>query len=182
MSTLTSKTYFPPASSDTGIKEVSSFLDAYRAKNGADPMAQCFLSGPGEGEQVALPQDIYELLVTVIDALNKGMAVTIRPDTELVTTQQAADILGVSRPTVVRLVDNGVLPAEKIGRHRRLRLVDVLSHQKLRQEAQMHAIVATSDLDSESPSPEYFKEIRKRAAERHSKALPVDHHEYLYLT
>lgn len=164
MPALVSSTYFPPAKDHADIQEVSNFLDAYRSKNGTDPSAQCFLSGSDAGEQVALPRDIYEVLIDVVKAMSQGMAVTVRPNTEQVTTQQAADILGVSRPTIVRLIDNGTLPAERIGRHRRLRLVDVLNHQRLRSEAQMDAIIATSDRGSEIPSREFFKRARKHVA------------------
>ena len=51
------------------------------------------------------------------------------------TTQQAADVLGMSRTYVVRLIDQGTIPAHLVGTHRRLNAVDVLSYRQRRQEA-----------------------------------------------
>lgn len=164
MNAASNHTYFPSEDSAEGIREVASFVYKYRNHTGANPAPQFFLSGPNEHQQVALPQEIYDVLVTAVDALQRGMAVTIRPDSERVTTQQAADILGVSRPTVVRLVDSGALPAEMIGRHRRILLADVLAHQSLRRIGQLDAIVATSDRDAEIPDAEFFKSARKASA------------------
>ncbi|MBS1846797.1 MAG: helix-turn-helix domain-containing protein, partial [Actinobacteria bacterium] len=56
-------------------------------------------------------------------------ALVVRPDSDL-TTQQAAAVLGVSRPTVIRLVDSGKLPARLVGTHRRLDLRDVLTYRE----------------------------------------------------
>ena len=60
-----------------------------------------------------------------------------------ITTQEAADLLGVSRPTLVRLIDAGKLPAEKINRHRRLPLGDVLEYHRELQEKQRRFIADT---------------------------------------
>lgn len=60
-------------------------------------------------------------------ALHAGKAVTIAPQSMTLTTQQAADLLGVSRPTVVRLIKSGELAAERIGNRHRLVLDDALA-------------------------------------------------------
>lgn len=166
-----SKTYVPSSENLEKYAKLHDFNEALQTKRGQVPEAECFLSGPEPGQQVVLPKDVYELLVAVVDAMQQGMAVTIRPNHERVTTQQAADLLGVSRPTVVRLVENGELPATKIGRHRRILLVDVLEYQKRHETRQFDAIAATSDLDAEIPPAEFFKSVRAEvAAERASGA------------
>lgn len=63
-------------------------------------------------------------------ALHAGKAVTIAPQSMTLTTQQAADLLGVSRPTVVRLIKSGELAAERIGNRHRLVLDDVLAYRR----------------------------------------------------
>lgn len=63
-------------------------------------------------------------------ALHAGKAVTIAPQSMTLTTQQAADLLGVSRPTVVRLIKSGELAAERIGNRHRLVLDDVLAYRE----------------------------------------------------
>ena len=73
---------------------------------------------------------MHQALTKVVAALHAGKAVTIAPQTMKLTTQQAADLLGVSRPTVVRLITDGTLPAERIGNRHRLLLDDVLAYRE----------------------------------------------------
>lgn len=81
-----------------------------------------------DGSRIRLPEQVAEVLRDVVAALAEGQAVTMAPQHTVRTTQQAADLLGVSRPTVVKLLEDGVLPFTKPGRHRRVRLSDVLAH------------------------------------------------------
>lgn len=87
------------------------------------------LSGPN-GEHLVLPPEVFEVLRDVVDAMAQGHAVTIAPVHQRLTTQEAADLLGVSRPTVVKLLESGEIPFEQPGRHRRVRLADVLAYRE----------------------------------------------------
>lgn len=85
-----------------------------------------------EGRQfeVPVPPILQPILVAVLRQIAKGHGVTtIGTESEL-TTQEAAGLLGVSRPHLVNLVDGGAIPFRKVGKHRRLRLDDVLSYQQ----------------------------------------------------
>jgi len=64
----------------------------------------------------------------VVDALAQGMAISIMPHNTLLTTQEAADLLSVSRPTLVRLLTDGEIPFSTRGRHRRILLRDLLDY------------------------------------------------------
>lgn len=83
-----------------------------------------------DGTHLALPDELYEVLKDVVAALAEGLAVTVVPQHAVLTTSQAADLLGVSRPTLVRLLEAGEIPFVKPGRHRRVRLGDVLAYQE----------------------------------------------------
>lgn len=99
------------------------FMDAHE-----QPAA---LLGP-DGEQIPLPLEVYEVLRQVVRAMEQGASVSVEPVERRLTTQQAAELLGVSRNTVVRLLDDGELPYQRLGdtRHRRLRLRDVLIYRE----------------------------------------------------
>ncbi len=75
-----------------------------------------------------LPPTVASLLMDILKQTAAGNAVTLVPVEAEITTQQAADLLNVSRPFVVGLVENGTLPARMIGKHRRLSLRDVLAY------------------------------------------------------
>ena len=80
-----------------------------------------------------VPGDPLEGVVAEIsDALAHGNAVTLTTHAASVTTQEAADMLGISRPTLVRLLEAGQIPFEQPGRHRRVRVQDVLAFQARR--------------------------------------------------
>lgn len=66
----------------------------------------------------------------MVGALSQGLAITVAPQHTVLTTSQAAELLGISRPTLVRLLESGEIPFEKPGRHRRIRLRDVLAYQE----------------------------------------------------
>ncbi|HWU30027.1 MAG TPA: excisionase family DNA-binding protein [Microbacterium sp.] len=91
--------------------------------------APAMLLGP-DGEQIPLPMEAYDVLRQVVSAMERGEAVSVEPIDRQLTTQQAATLLGVSRSTLVRLLDEDELPFERLGesRHRRLRLHDVLAY------------------------------------------------------
>lgn len=79
--------------------------------------------------KVGVPAAALKLFIEVLDELARGNAVTVAPVHAELTTQQAAELLGVSRPHLVKLLEEGALPHRKVGTHRRIRLADVLDYQ-----------------------------------------------------
>lgn len=92
------------------------------------------LVGADDDTRTALPVELRRLLATVVEAMRRGQAITIAPLAQRLTTQQAADLLGISRPTLVKLLEDGRIPYETPGRHRRIRLVDLLEYQATRRD------------------------------------------------
>lgn len=148
-STATKETFFAPDAPETG--RIYDFIEAHTEKKGSLPRPQFFLSGTEAGDQVEIPHEIYDVLVTAVDAMRKGLAVTITPRSLTLTTQQAAELLGVTRPTIVRILDAGRIPFEKPGTHRRIKLEDILSFKEARKAEQYQALASLGTRDDEDP-------------------------------
>ena len=85
----------------------------------------------GESEQeqpIVLPAGAVDLLMHVLEAMATGYGVTLIPDSAELTTVQAADILNVSRPFLIKLLDQKAIPHRKVGTHRRIRMEDVMAY------------------------------------------------------
>jgi len=92
------------------------------------------------GAPVELPEPLRDLLLQGVHELRRGNRVSLLPLGRLLTTQQAAELLGMSRPYLIRLLDRAELPYEMIGTHRRLRLEDVLRYRQLRSDRRRAAL------------------------------------------
>jgi excisionase family DNA binding protein len=85
--------------------------------------------GTGDGELI-LPPSAARLLLGILTEMGQGNAVAVSPIQAELTTNQAAELLNVSRPYLTKLFDEGVLPFRKVGSHHRVRLADVLAYKK----------------------------------------------------
>ncbi len=102
-----------------------------RRANGSSPAPGFFLSGAGEHDRVELTEQLHAILKQVVQALSNGQSIRILTRDQEISTQQTAEILGVSRPTVVKLIEDGELSAHVPGAVRRkLRLADVLAYRE----------------------------------------------------
>lgn len=96
-------------------------LDDQRGPDGAR------LVGP-DGEAIELPNGIHALLVSVVENLKAGNGVSVIPLHAELTTVEAAQLLNVSRPHLIKQIEAGSIPHHMVGTHRRLRLADVLAY------------------------------------------------------
>lgn len=106
-------------------------------------------TGTAGGVVVELPAQAIDLLVQLLGQLAEGNAVTIVPVHAELTTQQAADLLNVSRPFVIKLIEQGRLPHKMVGTHRRIRAADVIAYQKTRTARAKAAVDELADLGQE---------------------------------
>jgi excisionase family DNA binding protein len=86
--------------------------------------------GVADGGRWELPPELRQVLGLAAAALSEGRPVTLSCHEPVLSTQEAADLLGVSRPTLVRLLDQGVIPYDQPRRHRRVQLADLLAYQQ----------------------------------------------------
>lgn len=86
------------------------------------------------GEVTELPESVFLLLERIIEVLAGGDAITVVPVGKELTTQQAANLLNVSRQYLVRLLDEGRIPHRKTGTHRRVRMEDLLAFKRQRDQ------------------------------------------------
>lgn len=93
------------------------------------------------GKSIDVPAGLAEILDSIVHRMEQGGRVVLESMPELLTTSNAADILGVSRPTLVKLIDDGRLPAVMRGTHRRVRWSDLSAFRQAR-EAQRGAAIA----------------------------------------
>jgi excisionase/xis, DNA-binding len=133
---VASKTYLP----DDVTGRFGDIVDGLRAQ-GADPTLMV------NGRTIRLSRQMADVLERVAMAMRDGLAVTVAPQNLTLTTQEAADMLGISRPTLVRLLESGRIPFEKVSRHRRVLLADVLDYQ---QRQRRRASEALADMVADS--------------------------------
>src|SRR6266478_1277339 len=106
----------------------------------------------GQQEQpIELPAGAVALLMDVLEAMAAGRGVTIIPENAELTTVQAAGVLNVSRPFLIQLLEQGVIPYRKVGTHRRIRLEAVMAYQERdgreRQAARDQLVAEAQKLD-----------------------------------
>ena len=93
-----------------------------------------------DGRQLELPDTVQELLLKILKSLQACKAVSIVAEHQELTTQRAANILGVSRPFLVRLLEEGHIPFHMVGSHRRIYLRDLLAYKHRRDSARHEAL------------------------------------------
>ncbi|MEH2324341.1 MAG: helix-turn-helix domain-containing protein [Nostoc sp.] len=84
------------------------------------------------GEKINIPEPIYQVLVQVVHAMASGKAISIIPQQQELTTQQAAEFINVSRPYLIKLLEQGEIPHIKVGSHRRVRFDDLMNYKHQR--------------------------------------------------
>jgi len=121
MTALADRTVLPPEHPE-GLTGVLALL-------GPRPGGHVTLTGP-DGTRLNLPGEIFDVLRDVVAALAQGLAITVAPHRTVLSTSEAAGLLGVSRPTLVRLLEAREIPFSQPGSHRRVRLADLLAYQQ----------------------------------------------------
>ena len=138
-----------PTDQDTQIARVSSLALAPLIQENATSEAHIRFGTKGIPEaEITLPPSAVRILLATLQEMAKGHAVTLLPvDTEL-TTQQAAELMRLSRPSLIKMLDENKLPYRKVGAHRRIRYEDVLHYlevERARRKKVMEELVAETE-------------------------------------
>ncbi len=94
----------------------------------------------GTNESVALPAAAVRLLIDLLATMAEGNAVTLIPIHAELTTQQAADLLGVSRPFLVKQLEQNNIPYRRVGKHRRILFSDLMGYKRTMMEGREKAL------------------------------------------
>lgn len=150
MATAVDHTVLPPAD-PAEVDELAALATLVERSQSAELLGS-------DGTRVALPAQILEVLLEVVRAMRGGRAITVAPHELRLTTQQASELLGISRPTLVKLLEDGQIPFEQPGRHRRVRLQDLLDYRERRRRERRDALAdmvrETEDLGLYDPRGE----------------------------
>jgi excisionase family DNA binding protein len=130
MSTIEENTVLPTVESLDALTEIGELLSgsahvSLRADNGL---------------VVDLPDQLRRLLDTAARSLRTGSSVTLVDRARMLGTQEAADILGVSRPTLVKLLESGQIPFTKVNSYRRVAMVDVIAYRTMRRAERQRVV------------------------------------------
>lgn len=102
------------------------------------------------GRKIRIPVSVLRLLVQILKEISQGNPVTVVPEATEITTQAASEVLGCSRPHVVRLLEEGKIPYTKVGKHRRIRYDDLMSFKKKMKVSQKKKLQDLMKLDEAS--------------------------------
>ena len=102
-----------------------------------------------QAHQIELPTSALRLLMDILAELAEGNAVKVVPVHAELTTQEAADLLNVSRPHLVKLLEDGQLPFHKTGKHRRVKFADLMQYKSAREQASEQAMAELAQQSQE---------------------------------
>jgi excisionase family DNA binding protein len=138
-----------PTEADAQLARDSARRLAPQLANANGTMQLRVIEPDGGGETVTIPTAAFRLLVTILAQMASGNAVRLIPHHAELTTQEAAELLNVSRPYLVRLLDDGRIPFRRVGTHRRVLFNDVMTYKAEHRRARKAALDELSRLDQE---------------------------------
>lgn len=137
-----------PPREQAQVEAIHQMLEVERPHLRRHKSSDCMLVGPS-GISTQIPESIFYALERIVEVMARGDSVMVVPVGKELTTQQAADLLNVSRQYLVRLLDEGVLPHTKTGKHRRLKIEEVLAYKERRSAKRRAGLRKLSELTQE---------------------------------
>lgn len=104
------------------------------------PESRVTIRREDDGQEIEMPRTVFNVLMKVLAVMSEGKPFTLIPMDEELTTQQAADILNVSRPYLNKVLDLDEIPHRKVGRNRRIKFEDLLEYKKKQERRSKDAL------------------------------------------
>lgn len=133
----------------TGEKAAADTLRMIIAAHSEDTSTLRVLDEDHTPHDITLTPGLSGLLLDLLRHISNGQAVTLVPLEDELTTQQAADILNVSRPYLVSLLEDGDISFVKVGRHRRIKAKDLFSYKETRDKVRSQALSQLAEIDKD---------------------------------
>lgn len=137
-----------PSEAEAGVAKETSRVLASRLKKGA-PMQLRIVDEESGEPTVKLPAPAVGLLLRILEEMARGNAVTIIPVHAELTTQEAADMLNISRPSLIQLLEEGKVEYRRVGTHRRVRFEALMKYKRQADEAREAALDELAAYDQE---------------------------------
>ncbi|QDV13876.1 Helix-turn-helix domain protein [Rosistilla oblonga] len=129
--------------SETDIANAKEFSRA--VARDIDPTSVITIQSTGDGRSIEVPKNVFDVLVKTLAIMAEGKAFSLIPVDKELTTQQAADILNVSRPFLSKVLDLGEIPHRKVGRNRRVKFCDLIEYKKKQEQSSKAALQSLAD-------------------------------------
>ncbi len=136
-----------PSEADSVLAKEASRVLASHLRDG-DPI-KLRVVGDSSRETVAVPASAVRLLVRVLEEMARGNAVTLIPVHAELTTQEAAGMLNISRPSLIQLLDDGKIDFRRVGTHRRVRFESLIKYKRQVDAARRAALAELAAYDQE---------------------------------
>ena len=136
-----------PTEADANLARETSRVLAARLKK-RDPLRLRILDEAVE-RTVNLPASAVQILVRILEEMARGNAVTLIPVHAELTTQEAADMLNISRPSLIQLLDEGKIEYRRVGTHRRVRFEAVMAYKRLAHDDRKRVLAKLAAYDEE---------------------------------
>lgn len=138
---------FPSEEDARAARQAAEVLVSHRSK--ANQPLHVKVLGGHQRQTVELPAAASQLVLRILDEMSRGNAVTLVPVQPELTTQQAADLLNVSRPYLIQLLEEGKIEFRKVGRHRRVRFTSLMSFKRRQDAARLATLEELAAYDQE---------------------------------
>jgi len=135
------------ADAEIALRAARRIGDYLTAHPGADPVR---IQGELAGDDaLVVPRQAAVMLAQILGFLANGQGVTVTPSNAMLTTQQAADFLNVSRPYLIKLLESGEIPFEKVGTHRRVAFGELMDYKRRDDQERRRAADELTELGQE---------------------------------